>query len=174
MLKHFMRLEFSTMDSVEKKIQQWAKQIPDLNTRPMALTARLQQVNKKLNHELSKTCKRYKLSDASFEVLATLLRSGPPHALSPGQLLSQMLITSGTMTTRIDKLEKKGFVKRKSKKEDKRSVNVALTKKGLKLIEEMIVEHVKVQEQVMSVFDDHEQKILAELLKKYLTREQNS
>jgi len=60
-----------------------------------------------------------------------------------------MDITSGTMTTRIDKLEKKDLVKRKTKKNDKRSVNVALTKRGLKLINEVIVEHVKTQEKIV-------------------------
>jgi DNA-binding MarR family transcriptional regulator len=156
------------MDGVDKTIKQWAKQIPDLNTTPMGLTARLQQVTKLVNEELNTTFKTYKLSDASFDVLATLLRAGPPHSLSPGQLLKQMLITSGTMTTRIDKLEKKGFVKRKSKKEDKRSVSVALTKKGLTLIEEVIVEHVKAQQRIVSVFDEKEQKVFTSLLQKYL------
>lgn len=159
------------MDGVEKKIEQWAKQMPTLNTVPMALTARLQQVTKEVNDELNTTFKRHKLSDAGFDVLATLLRSGPPYSLSPGQLLSQMLITSGTMTSRIDKLEKKGLVKRKSKKEDKRSVIVGLTKKGLKLINEVIVEHMENQERIVSIFDDQEQQIFIALLQKYLSKD---
>jgi DNA-binding MarR family transcriptional regulator len=159
------------MDEVESKIKQWAKQMPKLNTNPMALTARLQQVNKEVTDELNATFKRYKLSDAGFDVLATLLRAGPPHSLSPGQLLEEMLITSGTMTTRIDKLEKKGLVKRKSKKEDKRKVGVALTKKGLKLIQEVILAHVKTQEKIVAVFNQQEQQTLVALLQKYLANE---
>lgn len=137
----------------------------------MALISRLQQATKEINDELCLSSGKQKLTDASFEVLATLLRAGPPHSLSPGELLDQMLITSGTMTTRIDKLEKKGLVKRKTKKDDKRSVNVALTKKGLKLIEKVILEHVKTQEEIVSVFNDEEQQLFIALLKKYLSKD---
>ena len=158
------------MDDVENKIKQWAKQMPDLNTTPMAVTARLQQVSKQINDELNTTFDKHKLNDAGFDVLSTLLRAGPPHSLSPKQLLKQMLITSGTMTTRIDKLEKEGFVKRKIKKNDKRSVSVAITKNGLNLIEEVIVEHVKAQEKVVSVLSTKEQKVFVELLHKMMVQ----
>ncbi|WP_238526946.1 MarR family winged helix-turn-helix transcriptional regulator [Brumicola nitratireducens] len=158
------------MDPVQKKIQQWSKQLPDLNTGPMALIARLQLTSKQMNDELCSNFESYKLTDAGFDVLATLLRAGPPHSLSPSELLAQMHITSGTMTTRIDKLEKKGLVKRKTKKDDKRSVNVGLTKKGLRLIDEVIVEHVKTQEKIVSVFDEDEQLVFISLLQKYLAQ----
>jgi len=156
------------MDPVQKKIQQWSQQHPDLNTAPMALIARLQLASKEMNDELCAHFEGYKLTDAGFDVLATLLRSGPPHSLSPSELLEQMRITSGTMTTRIDKLEKKGLVKRKTRKDDKRSVNVGLTKKGLKLIDEVILDHVKIQEKIVSIFDHDEQLIFISLLQKYL------
>jgi len=156
------------MDPVQKKVQQWSKEMPNLNTKPMALISRLQQTTKEMNGELYTNFEDYKLTDAGFDVLATLLRAGPPHSLSPSELLEQMDITSGTMTTRIDKLEKKDLVKRKIKKNDKRGVNVALTKKGLKLIEEAIVAHVKTQEKIVSVFDEEEQLIFISLLQKYL------
>ena len=156
------------MDPVQKKVQQWSKKMPNLNTKPMALISRLQQTTKEMNGELYTNFEDYKLTDAGFDVLATLLRAGPPHSLSPSELLEQMDITSGTMTTRIDKLEKKDLVKRKIKKNDKRGVNVALTKKGLKLIEEAIVAHVKTQEKIVSVFDEEEQLIFISLLQKYL------
>jgi DNA-binding MarR family transcriptional regulator len=156
------------MDPVQKKVQQWSKQLPNLNTKPMALIARLQLATKEMSGELCANFEHYKLTDASFDVLATLLRAGPPHSLSPGELLGQTHITSGTMTTIIDKLEKKGLVKRKTKKNDKRSVNVGLTKKGLKLIDEVIVDHVKTQERIVSVFDEEEQLVFISLLQKYL------
>lgn len=158
------------MDNVQRKITQWGKQMPDLDTQPMAIADRLQQVAKHIDDELNCTLKRYKLSDAGFEVLSTLLRAGPPYSLSPSQLLEQMLITSGTMTTRIDKLEKKGLVKRKSKKEDKRSVSVNLTKKGLKLVKEVVVEYTQAQKRIVSVFDEQEQKTFIMLLSKYMAQ----
>jgi len=161
------------MDPVQKKVQQWLEQMPDLNTKPMALIARLQQTTKAMNSQLCTNFEHYKLTDAGFDVLATLLRAGAPYSLSPSELLEQMDITSGTMTTRIDKLEKKDLVKRKTKKNDKRSVNVALTKRGLKLINEVIVEHVKTQEKIVSVFAEEEQVVFISLLQKYLTHNVN-
>jgi DNA-binding MarR family transcriptional regulator len=156
------------MDPVQKKVQQWSKQIPNLNTKPMALISRLQQTTKEMNVELYTNFEDYKLTDASFDVLAALLRAGPPQLLSPSELLEQMDITSGTMTSRIDKLEKKGLVKRKIKKNDKRGVNVGLTKKGLKLIDEVIITHVRTQEKIVAVFDEEEQLVFISLLQKYL------
>jgi DNA-binding MarR family transcriptional regulator len=139
-----------------------------LNTKPMALISRLQQTTKEMNVELYTNFEDYKLTDASFDVLAALLRAGPPHLLSPSELLEQMDITSGTMTSRIDKLEKKGLVKRKIKKNDKRGVNVGLTKKGLELIDEVIITHVRTQEKIVAVFDEEEQLVFISLLQKYL------
>lgn len=161
------------MDDVENKIFQWAQQMPTLNTDPMALTARLQLFATEVNQALCDTLTTYKLTDASFDVLSALLRFGPPHSLSPSELLEQMQITSGTLTTRIDKLEKKGLVKRKVKKDDKRSVSVTLTKKGIKLIEEVILEYVKAQEKVISVLTAKEQQVFVGLLQKCLSQPAN-
>ena len=61
------------MDDVEKKIKQWAKNMPQLNTTAMAITARLQQVTKEINDELNATFQYHKITDAGFDVLSTLL-----------------------------------------------------------------------------------------------------
>lgn len=158
------------MDDIETKIKQWEKQKPNLNTMPMALLDRLLQASKQINEELSLPFQAYKLNDAGFDVLSALLRAGEPYALSPKELLAQMQITSGTMTTRIDKLEKKGLVKRTSKKEDKRGIIVALTKKGVKIAEEVLTEHVKAQSKIVSIFDEQEQLNFIALLQKYLSQ----
>lgn len=95
------------MDDIDNKIAQWAAQMPKLNTKAMGITSRVQRLAKYMNDELAKSIRESDLTQAGFDVLATLLRAGPPHSLTPNQLLDQMLITSGTMTSRIDLLERK-------------------------------------------------------------------
>ncbi|ASP49643.1 MarR family transcriptional regulator [Cognaticolwellia beringensis] len=158
------------MDEVDKKIEQWAIQMPELDTKPMAITSRVLRISKHMSDELTKSFRDYELTDAGFDVLATLLRVGPPHALSPNQLLEQMLITSGTMTSRIDLLERKKWVKRTVNKNDKRSVTVSLTPEGLSLIEKVIVEHTRSQKALVSCFSPAEQTQFETLLKRYLTQ----
>jgi DNA-binding MarR family transcriptional regulator len=158
------------MDEVEKKIQQWAVQMPDLDTKSMAITSRILRMAKYINDQLSESIRRHGLTSAGFDVLATLLRSGSPYALTPNQLIEQMLITSGTMTSRINLLEKEQLVKRVSNTNDKRSVTVQLTPVGLSLIKIVIVEHTEYQTHIMSTFTDIEQNDITGLLSKYLER----
>lgn len=156
------------MDDLDKIQAQWRKQRPDLNTDPMALIGRLLRVSHFMSQEMAKTFALYGLNGASFDVLATLLRAGPPHALSPNELLQTMMITSGTMTNRIDRLEKAGLVERVSSSEDKRSVSITLTRKGKTLTDDMMQAHVDKQRDLVSKLKPAEQKQLNLLLKKYL------
>ena len=84
-----------------------------------------------------------------FDVLATLRRSGEPYRLTPSELISSMMLTSGAMTNRLDKLEKKGLIAREHSKEDRRSVSVQLTSKGFELIDALIEQHLQAQHELM-------------------------
>ena len=158
------------MDDIDNIIAQWAAQRPDLNTDPMALIGRLGRLRSRLADEMAKTFAKHGLTSASFDVLATLLRSGPPHALTPNQLLDTMMITSGTMTNRIDQLVRAGLVKRVPNPDDKRSVSVALTDKGRAVIDRAVTDHVATQERIVSVIDPDEQAQLNALLKTFLAK----
>jgi len=158
------------MDDIDKIRAQWAAERPDIDTAPMALIGRLLRVASHLSREMEKTFAEHGLTGASFDVLATLLRSGPPYALSPGQLLATMMITSGTMTNRIDQLEKAGLVERTQNDEDKRSVIIALTEKGRKIIDEAVTQHVATQARLISVLITEEQAMLNDVLKNYLSK----
>lgn len=83
-------------------------------------------------------------------MLATLRRSGPPYRLSPGDLLDTTMVSSGTMTNRIDQLEKAGLVERIANPEDRRSVIIALTEEGLRRVDEAATAHVANQHRVVS------------------------
>lgn len=158
------------MDEIDQIQAQWAAQRPDLDTDPMALIGRLGRVANHMMREMTVVFEAHGLTAAGFDVLATLLRSGPPHALTPNQLLAAMMVTSGTMTNRIDQLEKEGHVKRVRSAADKRSVSIALTPKGKALIDAAVSAHVEKQTQIVSVFSGPEQVELNGLLRTYLAK----
>ncbi|POB67181.1 MarR family transcriptional regulator, partial [Vibrio vulnificus] len=89
--------------------------------------------------------KRYDLKMGEFDVVATLRRSGAPYRLTPSELLGSLMLTSGAMTNRLDKLEQKGLILRQHSKEDRRSVTVELTEHGLVTVNKLIEEHVAIQ-----------------------------
>jgi len=157
------------MDKVDKIIKQWNTQRPDLDVSAMPLIGRIKRLNDHLLKEMGKTFAAHDLNLASFDVLATLLRSGAPHALSPNDLLSTMMVTSGTMTNRIDQLVKAGLVERIANPKDGRGFIISLTKSGFTLINAAVTSHVATQTQLASNLSVEEQAALNTLLAKFLT-----
>jgi DNA-binding MarR family transcriptional regulator len=101
-------------------------------------------------------------------VLATLRRSGPPYRLSPGDLLAATMVTSGTMTNRLDQLEKAGLIERSHNPEDRRGVIIALTPKGFSVVDATVTAHVANQHRLLEGLDDGERGALDGLLRKFL------
>jgi DNA-binding MarR family transcriptional regulator len=156
------------MNKIDKIIGQWNRERPDLEISAMALIGRVKHINQHLTKEMTKTFALHKLNFASFDVLATLRRSGPPFALSPNALLTTMMVTSGTMTNRIDQLVKAGWVERIGNPNDGRSFIIALTDQGFALIDAVVTEHVATQARLTSGLNQEEQLRLNKLLDKFL------
>jgi len=164
-----MRGSMCRMDQVDKVIAQWRSARPDLDTGTMGLIGRLSRAAKRIYALEEQTFSDYGVNMAGFDVLSALRRSGPPYALSAGELLASMMITSGTMTNRIDQLEKTGLVQRTSDPHDARKAIVRLTPKGLKRIEQGIVEHVATQRKILAGLTKTEVAQLDALLRKLTT-----
>lgn len=156
------------MDRVDVILAQWRRERPDLDTGPMGLIGRIRRVAAHLSRGMEKTFAAHGLNSASFDVLATLRRSGPPYALSPGDLLETMMITSGTMTNRIDQLEKAGLVARAHNPEDRRSVIISLTDKGFAAIDAAVTAHVATQARLVAALSAEERAMLNAVLGKYM------
>lgn len=135
----------------------------------MGLLGRMKRLMTCLSREMEKTWAEYGLNAASFDVLATLRRAGPPFSLSPGGLIASTMVTSGTMTNRIDQLEKAGLVKRVQNPEDGRGFLISLTDKGFRVIDEAVEAHVRTQAKLVSGLSRKEQRELDALLKTFLT-----
>lgn len=153
------------MDHVDRVLAQWRRERPDLDVAPMGLIGRLKRLSLGLTREMEKTWGRYGLNSASFDVLATLRRAGPPFSLTPSELIASTMVTSGTMTNRIDQLEKAGLVERTQSPDDRRSFRITLTDEGFRVIDAAVTEHVKTQAQLVSGLSDDERRQLDTLLK---------
>lgn len=156
------------MDHVDKIIAQWARERPDLDTGPMALLGRLARIRAHLSKEMEKTFAAHGLNAASFDMLATLRRSGEPFRLSPGALMGTTMVTSGTMTNRIDQLQKAGLVERRKNPEDGRSVDIQLTPKGFALIDGMLAEHTATQKRLVGGLSAEDMATLDAILARFL------
>ncbi|WIY24322.1 MarR family winged helix-turn-helix transcriptional regulator [Parasedimentitalea psychrophila] len=153
------------MDQVDRIVAQWNSARPDLDVGPMETIGRLYRLAAMLRSEMEKTWKAYGLNPASFDVLATLRRSGKPDGLSPGELLDLTMVTSGTMTNRVDQLVKGGLVARVPNPEDKRGFLIRLTEDGMTKIEAAVTDHVKTQHRLMDGFSHKQRGELNDLLR---------
>lgn len=158
------------MDAIDRVVEQWAKQKPELDTDPMAMMGRLMRIAKYMETKVADLHKKYDLKLGEFDVLATLRRSGKPYRLTPSELIDTMMLTSGAMTNRLDKLETKGLILREHSKEDRRSVTVQLTKDGLILIDKLIEEHADVQKSLVKSMTVAQKKQANQLLKVWLSQ----
>jgi DNA-binding MarR family transcriptional regulator len=156
------------MDHVDTIIAQWKRERQELDTQPMALIGRLKRVSQYLTVGMGKTFKQFGLNSASFDVLATLRRSGEPFALSPSELMKTMMITSGTMTNRLDQLEKVQLVERIKNPKDGRGFLIQLTQKGMVLINKVMTSHVETQKSLVSALSEDERQQLNNLLHRFL------
>lgn len=158
------------MDAIDRVVEQWAKQKPELDTDPMAMMGRLMRIAKHMETKVADLHKKYDLKLGEFDVLATLRRSGKPYRLTPSELIDTMMLTSGAMTNRLDKLENKGLISREHSKEDRRSVTVQLTQDGLVLIDKLIEEHADVQKSLVKSMTAAQKKQANQLLKVWLSQ----
>ncbi len=156
------------MDKVENIIGQWNAERPDLDVTPMALFGRLKRLTDHLSREMEQTFLRHGLNQPSFDMLAALRRSGPPYALSPGDLLASMMVTSGTMTNRIDRLVEAGLVERRPNPDDGRSALVALTDAGFTRADAVVADHVATQARLYALIAPEDRATLQRIVGGYL------
>ena len=153
-------------DRVDRLIGQWQRQRPDLDHGPLAVIGRITLLAHLLEGELDRTYAACGTNAGGFDVLAALRRAGPPYRLSPTALFQQLLISSGGMTHRVDKLEAAGLVERLPDPADRRSLLVGLTSHGLALIDEAIAVHLANEERLIAVLTPQQREELAQLLRR--------
>lgn len=156
-------------DRADMAGQEWRRENPGIDADAMVLIGRLAEVAQLIQtHHGAPFMARHGLKIGEFDVLATLRRAGKPHALTPTALYAATMLSSGGMTNRIDRLAKLGLVERRPHPEDRRGTLVALTEKGIALIDGMIDAHVANKRRVADVLSVAEQETLCALLAKMI------
>ncbi|MGL4674674.1 MAG: MarR family winged helix-turn-helix transcriptional regulator [Wohlfahrtiimonas sp.] len=135
-------------DRIVHALSLWKVQKPDLEADEMLMIGRLINCSIQAFNHLDALYESYGINRGEFDVLATIRRNGAPYQLSPTDIFSTLMISSGTMTNRLQQLEKKGLVHRCCNPEDARSSLVKLSDKGLKLIDQLIYDHVALEKQM--------------------------
>ncbi|MFD3324584.1 MarR family winged helix-turn-helix transcriptional regulator [Streptomyces sp. NPDC058701] len=155
-------------DAVDAIAAQWYAVRPDLDTAPMAVFGRIYRIARAMGDATERTYNRYGISRGEFDVVATLRRSGSPYTLSPRQLSATLMLTTGGMTGRLDKLEKAGLLCRTPDPHDRRGLQVTITDRGLALIDEAVSAGLEVQAAALTGLEPEEVELLTGLLRKLL------
>ncbi|MFD0315032.1 MarR family winged helix-turn-helix transcriptional regulator [Streptomyces flavalbus] len=155
-------------DPVDAIIDQWAVVRPDLDTRAMEVFGRVYRLARTMGDRMEKAYARFGISRGEFDVLATLRRSGEPYALSPRQLSATLMLTTGGMTGRLDKLERAGLLRRSPDPHDRRGLKVTLTERGLAVVDEAVGAGLALQTAALSALTPEQADQLADLLRELL------
>ncbi|MGV9316046.1 MarR family winged helix-turn-helix transcriptional regulator [Streptomyces sp. NPDC003691] len=156
-------------DAVDAITDQWADVRPDLETVPMAVYGRIYRIARTMGDRMEQEYGRFGIGRGEFDVLATLRRSGLPYTLSPRELSATLMLTTGGMTGRLDKLEKAGLLIRNPDPNDRRGLRVTLTPEGLEIVDQAVTAGLAVQrEAVDAALDPVETEQLAALLRKLM------
>ncbi len=155
-------------DHVDYIISQWEQEMPKLDTSPMAVIGRLSRVAQHLNKLLQLNYSKFSINGGEFDVLASLRRSGKPYQLTPTELYKSLMITSGTITNRLDCLEKSGLICRTQNPNDRRGTIISLTEKGIEFMDNAYPAHIEYEETLLSSLSIDERNKFISLLRKLL------
>ncbi|HEX2705469.1 MAG TPA: MarR family transcriptional regulator, partial [Candidatus Lustribacter sp.] len=122
-------------DDVDSIVAAWVRERPDLDVGPLHVLSRVSRLARHLDLARGSAFAEHGLEGWEFDVLSALRRVGAPYQLSPGALVAQTLVTSGTMTNRVDRLEQRGYVARSPDPTDRRGVIVTLTPRGAEAVD---------------------------------------
>ncbi len=153
-------------DEVDHLIAGWRRALPEVDSSPLEVLSRVTRLARHLDRQRTTVLARHDLEIWTFDVLSALRRSEPPHQLSPGQLVAQTMVTSGTMTNRIDHLEQRGLVRRRPDPADARSVRVQLTVAGRRRVDAALEDLVARENAILGALDDDARATLADLLRR--------
>ncbi|WMD20760.1 MarR family transcriptional regulator [Achromobacter seleniivolatilans] len=157
-------------DLVDLVISQWNRECPTQDFAAMSVVTRVFRLNAFATRNVNRSFRRYNLHQGEFDVLATLYRSGAPYALNPQKLVEALLLTSGAMTNRLDRLEQAGLLMRNPNPDDRRSTIVSLTAEGLRIVKLVLKDYLKDLAELLNPLTVPERKQLAALLKKLLIK----
>lgn len=154
-------------DEVDRLIAAWKRERPDLDLSPLAVLSRITRIARHL--DIARRDAFGDLENWGFDVLAALRRAGAPHQLSPGQLMQDTMVTSGTMTNRLDRLEELQLITREQDPRDGRGSLVTLTKAGMRAVDSAMEDLLDNERELLQNLSSKDRDVLADLLSKLVT-----
>lgn len=155
-------------DEVDAIVAAWRRERPDLDAAPLQVLSRVSRLAEVLTERRANAFVEHGLRQHEFDVLSALRRAGEPFELTAGELAVGTHVTSGTMTSRLDRLEARGFVTRHADPSDGRLVRVALTVTGRQRVDAAVAALLTVERDLLAVLDDADRDRLAGLLRALL------
>lgn len=155
-------------DEVDDLVQAWRRERDDLDLAPVEVFSRISRLARLLDLARRAAFTAHEIEPWEFDVLAALRRAGRPYQLSPGQLLRETMVTSGTMTNRIDRLTSRGLVDRAPDPNDRRGVLVGLTTAGKRAVDGAFETLLASERDLLGELSGAERKQLADLLKRLM------
>ncbi len=156
----------SRQDGIDERQAQWTAELPDVDTRGMAILGRARWITLTARPPIEAIFKAHGLDSGEADVLFSLLRSGPPYRLRPTELFRSLMISSGGLTDRLNRLTKAGLIRRVAAEGDGRSLPVELTEDGVRLARNAFREDMAVEAAMLEGLTKEEQVQLANLLRK--------
>ena len=155
-------------DYVDRLLEQWKRERPALDVFPMGVIGRISRLSRILERRIEDVFAAHGLQGGRFDVLAALVRAGEPNILTPTDLYNSLLISSGAITNRIDRLEDDGLVRRSPHTSDRRSTQVGLTNSGRQRLDETLEDHLENEYKLIASLTAEECDQLAGLLRRWL------
>src|ERR1700761_9414899 len=155
-------------DEVDDLAEAWARERSDLDLAPVAVFSRISRLARHLDLARRDAFAAHGIEQWEFDVLAALRRAGTPYELSPGRLLRETLVTSGTMTNRIDRLSARGLVERYPDPDDRRGVIVRLTTEGRTAVDDAFTALLAAEQDLLDQLPERDRPRLAALLRTLL------
>lgn len=156
----------SIQDEVDRIVGAWGRERPDLDPRPLHVFSRISRLARHLDLARRRAFARHELEVWEFDVLSALRRAGEPYELTPGRLLTETLVSSGTMTHRIDRMVSHGLVVRAAEATDRRVVLVRLTAHGKQRVDAAMADLLGSEQALLGELEDAEVSQLSELLRR--------
>lgn len=157
-------------DEVDALVAAWRRERPDLDTAPMEVLSRITRLAQHLDRRRAGAFGAHGLESWEFDVLAALRRSGPPYRLTPGQLLRETGVTSGTMTNRVDRLSARGLAEREEHPADGRGVLVRLTDAGRETVDATLADLLTAERAMLDGLPEDDREQLVQTLRTLLSR----
>jgi DNA-binding MarR family transcriptional regulator len=158
----------NTVDRVTEIQAEWRRERPDLDPAPQGVIGRLHRIALALTERLVAVYREFGLSEGEFDVLATLRRAGAPYERPAGELADHTLVTTGGLTKRVDRLEARGLVARRSEASDARKRLVRLTPDGRELIDRAIAAHLDNERRILDALGEADTAALEPILTRWM------